>query len=382
MGSGAKVLWRSYWPLAVLPLAAGLLDGALWWEGQAWSLSDWAANFGLGAVTTMVVGMLLARRQGEIQEALADLQLTEKVAILTASVPMLRAGSLPGPTYRSLYDCRAAMALLPLASPAMQEEYLETVLVVLRTVRAGWESSLRSYAAWTDQDWADLADVVRRLRETTAHNARRSPVLAAHWSSAIDPETRELHGFTSGHVPFDLFRKHFTAGPDRIRTWLRWEALAELAARGDGSVRVRKAVTHVPPYGTDALDRFYAPWYRDSHGPAAYDSRDAVPVRLTEAAADSSAVPPETWKRILVLRDQYARSANGPGISLVFASYSLGDGSYLVLDGNHRLSALVQLVAQGCPVTLTEFQLTAPLDPALLPDLARFPGTLRSDAPG
>ncbi|MFG1807599.1 hypothetical protein [Streptomyces sp. NPDC049040] len=365
-------MWKSYWPLAALPVAAGLLDWALWLDGQAWSLADWASNFGLGAVTTMVVGMLLARRQGDIQEALADLQLTEKVSILTAAVPLLRVGSLPGPTYRSLHDCRAAMALIPLASEAMQQEYLQTVTKVLATVQRGLESSLQSYARWTPEDWADLADVVDKLRETTERHARRSDVLAEYWSREIEGETRRLRGLSSGDVPFELFRKHFTSGPDRIRTMVSWDALADLAARVDSPVRVHKVSTHVAPYETGTLENYYSPWYRNGHGAAAYDSHDAVPLRHADVATDPSGLSPETQARISTVREQYARRADGSDISLLLATYSLGSDRYLVLDGNHRLSALTQLIAQGCPATLTEFRLTAPLDPSLLPDLAHY----------
>ncbi|WP_405592239.1 hypothetical protein [Streptomyces sp. NBC_01190] len=372
MGGNVRSLWRSYWPLAVLPLAAGLLDWLLWLDGQAWSWADWASNFGLGAVTTMVVGMLLARRQGEVQEALAELELTEKVAILTAAVPLLRADSLPGPTYRSLYDCRAGMALVPLAREAMQEEYLRTVVKVLAAARAGLGSSLRSYTRWTDEDWADLAHVVEQLRETAVRNAGRSATLAGFWSREIDGGTRELRGVASGGLPFELFRRHFTTGPDRIRTSLSWDLLAGLDARGDGSVRLEKISTQVPPYEPGVLAGYFAPWYGDGQDEVGHDHPGAVPLRHTEIAAAGAVLAPSRLARIESLRDQYAGRMGGAEISLLLATYALGGNRFLVLDGNHRLNALARLIAQGCPVTLTEFRLTAPVDPVLLPDLAHF----------
>jgi uncharacterized SAM-binding protein YcdF (DUF218 family) len=92
----------------VLPLVAVALDLVLWARGEAWTLSDWASSFALGAVTTMVVGMLLARRQGAIQEALADLQLTEKIAVLNSVAPRLRKAGDPGQARRSLYTAGPA----------------------------------------------------------------------------------------------------------------------------------------------------------------------------------------------------------------------------------------------------------------------------------
>ncbi|MFI5683108.1 hypothetical protein [Streptomyces sp. NPDC051636] len=83
--------------MAVLPVAAGAMDLFLWWRGEPWSWPDRASGFGLGAVTTVIVGMLLVRRQGNIQEALADLALTEKVGMLQGyHAPWYRDGSVSG----------------------------------------------------------------------------------------------------------------------------------------------------------------------------------------------------------------------------------------------------------------------------------------------
>ncbi|MFK0195875.1 hypothetical protein [Kitasatospora sp. NPDC090308] len=165
------------------------MDLLLWWYGEAWSWSDWASSFGLGAVTTMIVGMLLARRQGNIQEALADLELTEKVAILTSSVPELREASTPGLTYRSLYDCRAGLSLVPLARASMQEEYLQTIARVLETLKENLGSSLLSHTHWMDDNWADLATAIEKLRETAMLNTEKSTIMANRWRGELDSKT-------------------------------------------------------------------------------------------------------------------------------------------------------------------------------------------------
>jgi hypothetical protein len=367
--------WRSYWPLAVLPLVAVALDLILWARGEAWSLSDWASSFALGAVTTMAVGMLLARRQGAIQEALADLQLTEKIAVLNAATPRLRKAGDPGQARRSLYDCRAGLALLPLARTSMQEEYLRTVSDVLRTLHASLDASLHTRVLWTDDDWADLTRAVEGLRESAAHQARRSGTMAAYWSREVGPHTAALLGAAGGSVPFEVFRRHFTQGADRIRTSLDWDALAALAADGSGAaaaVRLDTVTTSVAAYDPQALSGYHAPWYRDASGTAetSYDAAGAVPLRHAELAADLAVLDAPRRARITALRDHYAARVDGEGISLVLATYALGPGHCLVLDGNHRLTALLHLVDQGCPIHLIEFRLTAPLDPLLLPDLA------------
>ncbi|MFE9449227.1 hypothetical protein [Streptomyces sp. NPDC006739] len=371
-----RSLWLDYWPLAVLPVAAGAMDLFLWWRGEPWSWSDWASSFGLGAVTTMVVGMLLARRQGNIQEALADLELTEKVAMLTFSVSHLRESCVPARTYRTLYDCRAGLSLVPLARQPMQHEYLRTLTQVLETTVDTLGSSLRSHARWTPEDWSRLVEVVEGLRETARFNARRSMIMADHWSGGMDARTRDLLRIATGPVPFDVFRAHFTAGADRIRTALDWEALSELAGRDNGTVRLAMVSTDLAPYTLATLEGYHAPWYRDGSGSGSgevgYDHQDAVPLRHTELATDVSVLQDDRRSRIGVLRDHYAARFDGQDRSLILATYALGPDRFLVLDGNHRLTALTQLVAQGCPARLVEFRLTAPVDSAILPDLIHY----------
>ncbi|MHC3469290.1 hypothetical protein ACYF6T_11285 [Streptomyces sp. 7R007] len=370
----ARSLWADYWPLAVLPVTAGVMDLFLWWRGQAWSWSDWASSFGLGAVTTMIVGMLLARRQGNIQEALADLELTEKVAYLTFSVTALRRASGPERTHRAVYDCRSGLSLVPLARQPMQVEYLRTVARVLETVTDTLGSSLHSHARWTAEDWSHLVTAVEGLRETAEFNARRSAIMAAHWSDGIDTSTRELLRIATGGVPFDVFRAHFTKGPDRIRTSLDWPALTEMAGRGDGTVRLSMVSTDIPPYTLTTLAGYHAPWYRDGSGSGEvrYDHPDAVPIRHAELAADASVLREDRRSRIRVLREHYSARLDGEGLSLILATFALGPDRCLVLDGNHRLTAVTQLVAQGCPARLIEYRLTAPVSSAVLPDLIHY----------
>jgi hypothetical protein len=356
----------------VLPLSAGALDLLLWWRGQAWSLSDWASSFGLGAVTTMVVGMLLARRQTGIQEALADLELTEKVGALNFAVSGLRDTGTPGPARRSLYDCRAGLALLPLARRPMQDEYLRTVAGVLATLDTSLGSSLHSRARWTREDWSDLNRAVEGLRETALLHVPRSPVMADHWSREIDGRTAALLRVSSGAVTFEVFRRHFTQGRDRIRTALAWEPLARLADDGSGAVRVETLSIDVAAYDVSALAGYHAPWYGDGAGEVPYGHPDAAPIRHTELATGLAVLDPDRRSRVVALREQYAARVDGREIAVTLATYDLGGGRCLVLDGNHRLTALVQLIVQGCPVRVTDFRLTAPLDPALLPDLRHF----------
>ncbi|MPY34142.1 hypothetical protein FNH09_23690 [Streptomyces adustus] len=157
-----------------------------------------------------------------------------------------------------------------------------------------------------------------------------------------------------------------------------------MARQSDPPVGLAMVGTRLAPYDLAALAGYHAPWYREGSGTGEvrYDRRGAVPLRHAELATDLSSLRQERRSRIGELRDHYATRLDAQGISLMLATYALGPDGYLVLDGNHRLTALAQLVAKGCPATLTEFRLTAPLDPALLPDLRHYRGGGRGAAPG
>lgn len=367
---------RSYWPLATVPIVALCLDAVLAWRGQAWSLADWASSVILGAVVTVTVGVLLARRQTRIQEALADLELVEKVAVLSSEVPRLRARARPGEIIRACYDARSGMALLPLARIAMQTEYLDTVGAVLGQIEGRLAASLEPYANWTSDDWDRFHRVVSSLGAGARDAAQRSATVRAHWTATIDPATHRLARLTGARVPFDAFRNHYTGGSDRIRVRLDWDRLALLVGANGGAIRIERMFTSIEPRDLAALSHFRAPWYHDSarpaHGEVGYDDPAADPIRHTQVARGAVPLRADRAARIAAVRDWYSTQGMNGGLQLTLATYAAAPDRILVLDGNHRLAALARLVEEGCPATLCEFRITgaAGVLPPLVPDLA------------
>lgn len=102
------------------------------------------------------------------------------------------------------------------------------------------------------------------------------------------------------------------------------------------------------------LRRCFVPWYIGPDGKEqAYDSKDAVPMRLTDV-----------HKAIELLHDQraadiheFVREFKGTKERIQFdvPTYSLPKKQYFVLDRNHRLSALTLLSAKF-EVTLWNIQ--------------------------
>jgi len=109
--------------LATLAVWAGvaLLVDAL---DDAWTLSDWYAT--AQTVAVFALGLLLTRRQEQLQGKLADLELREKVTVVLAQCAEMRTN----PVRQSLLllgDARSALSLYPYAEPSLQREYVNAI---------------------------------------------------------------------------------------------------------------------------------------------------------------------------------------------------------------------------------------------------------------
>ena len=80
------------------------------------------------------------------------------------------------------------------------------------------------------------------------------------------------------------------------------------------------------------------PWYVGVNGMVSFDEPGASPVRLSEVDRWYSMLPEQQRTDIDNMRVEYLRRSRSlePEIPV----YALQNGEYLVMDGNHRLSAL------------------------------------------
>lgn len=116
----------------------------------------------------------------------------------------------------------------------------------------------------------------------------------------------------------------------------------------------------------DQLCRVYTPWY-ESNGRigAAYYELDARPLSVVEAARRRLEFDAKRAADIQEKVDLIASS----DISLEVPAFALPGGRFLLLDGNHRI---VALVASGHDAPVTLHAVTGPIESDALPDLARW----------
>lgn len=167
-------------------------------------------------------------------------------------------------------------------------------------------------------------------------------------------------------VPWSSFVRKFAAGSREIRVQLSLDELSRLDEHGS------VAVTTVELDPTDDLEKLFAPWYRSPLTPdAEWDDDGAVPCSFADIRADISHLSLHHRQKIASIS---ADLSDRPNLHspLELATYDLGAGQELVLDGNHRLAALVRLPPARAATQVIRYRVTAAVSTRILPDLLHW----------
>ncbi|MFF4115457.1 hypothetical protein [Streptomyces sp. NPDC001714] len=167
------------------------------------------------------------------------------------------------------------------------------------------------------------------------------------------------------NVSWPAFQRLFACDRAGIRVALDWERLAALHRQGLVTIVHEDAtLDRLPP-----THEYYTPWYADGTGrPTDYRAPDAHPLRAADLAHNGRALSPAQHGQVTHFERVLPRS----GCRLLLPVIDLGGDRRLVLDGNHRLVALLRHVAVGGSFRIAEYRIVAPLDPHLLPDLGHW----------
>jgi hypothetical protein len=146
-------------------------------------------------------------------------------------------------------------------------------------------------------------------------------------------------------IDFALFRRLFQ---DSIRVQLNWDALDDPA--------VRAIVARSP----QELTNWFTPWYRADHGSTTWDNPAATPIPVTE--------PGLLDREPVAALAAHMHEQRAPTVQVLAATYAVPQGQ-LILDGNHRIAGAL---GSGKRFAVLALSVEGPLDPKILPDLARF----------
>src|SRR4028118_175427 len=160
----------------------------------------------------------------------------------------------------------------------------------------------------------------------------------------------------STEIPFFMFKSFFKGS---IRIKLDWQRL-----------RSKEVTVNLSVF--DELEHpsaWYLPWYfNDLNEEVSYLVANANPLTLADIPKAISRLNSRRRDKIQELLSGFINTTPEP-VQVVIATYALPDGKHLIMDGNHRSSALI---LAGVKTRLMVFEMLGPLDKELLPDLCHW----------
>lgn len=150
-------------------------------------------------------------------------------------------------------------------------------------------------------------------------------------------------------IAFPTFATLFT--DPVVRAWWDLDALDSA-----GATVTLRAVTD-----PDELASWYLPWYRDTAGQTVpFDHPAAVPLTVRQAACGDGALDRAASDVVTNLANQMRHAA-----SFMAVTFKVGSSDAVLLDGCYRTVAAVR---HELPLQVAQFELNAPVDPALIAD--------------
>jgi hypothetical protein len=318
----------------------------------------------LGTVQSGILNELAEsnRRLGKLQDATAELEMREKIGCIRGNAGRLRASVELRSTAKTkkdreeldaaiqrdrelvVQDSRAVLPVFDLAPESLQIEYKDAVLyaieVLSRTNQIEHLGRLRTAIA------------ERAHRITTVASAARLHSLVEQ-SKALAPGHRG-----SAEIPQRLFSYAFQPAVRVIFDWSRmehekWPVRLEVFDR------------------LDEISSWYLPWNVNRDGKEVrFDDVEAHPIQLSALPTRLTAFSDERQQKVNSLVEALAAGRNDKHpTQLVAAAYALPGGHRLVLDGTHRLSALMMA---RIPFTLLVFTVYGPLEGRIVPELRHW----------
>lgn len=160
----------------------------------------------------------------------------------------------------------------------------------------------------------------------------------------------------SSKIPFLIFQSFFN---NSIRIKLNWDKLK------DDEVTVSMSVF-------DKLENpsaWYLPWYfNDLNEEVGYLAENANPLTLADIPKAINHLNSRRRDKIKDLLNRFITTTQEP-VQVVIAAYALPNGKHLIMDGNHRSSALF---LAGVKARLMVFEICGPIDKELIPDLCHW----------
>jgi hypothetical protein len=350
----SRVWWIFAFCVVAWVIGSGLYEV---FAGAALGSAYW-----LGAVFAMILagaGLRLAYEQGDLQVRLADLELREKMTCFDANrFHLNRATAEAAWAFNIIGDARSALPLYTSATEEVQKEFAALLGDALANVKDCLEGM-------SPKTQADLRDRALQLQVALEHTALERAALQKKRSTALFKVAAGMDwvapaGMSEPRLPprsdepreYALTARDFAAffepSTRVLIDWLRVQ-------RSDWPVDVEVA-------GLADITRWYFPWHVGADGDETrFDDPHARPLRVGDWAP-----PTFSGHRDAVNAIAHELRHRPSPVQFVVATYGLPGDTRLVIDGNHRLAAVIQ---EQLPVRCLAVTLHGPADERLLPDL-------------
>lgn len=366
------------WPiLALIPAAAvtNLVLKAFF--DDPWPPSEIAATVAFGLFITIAT-IAIGRRQSEIQKAIADTTLVAAVASIRGSQDSLSRYPDAGVAQKVITDARSALPLLKFSKPSAGQEFLKATLAASKTLLDSLDKSLRAHSTWQEGDWENISTCANELSQDLGRLQRYLGPDELATSSDLETTLGRISEISGDHlnIRFETFESSFLRGDvqERVRAMLDWEALRELTNSRSAKLTVARdwsvhwleknqilTVWHISPEGA------FCNFYEDG----------AAPIPLNDIEGAFATLPAETQATINVIAQTFNFRTNKDGQHIAeVVTLQCSDGAVYLLDGNHRMSAIVRGPAghRGpLGVQIVEYRIVSESDAPLIPELLTKP---------
>lgn len=324
---------------------------------RGWQASD--TYFAASGIALFVLGLFLARRQGHLQAALADLETDEKITVLLSHAAALRDDDRFDSGFNAVGDAIACLPVLQFTTAKTRHYYSAAACAAMDELA----TAVRDRALYTSTETDRLITSTERVIEAIGRlpqsiqrdidGVRQAAgVLLTVLKGNRQGTTPRLEGAPISVASFK------SAIEDHVRVGLDFTRL------NDADFCPRARVIREP----ELLIDWVSPWYYDADGNECdHRAEGATPIPLV--TQDGGAIrpvpaPPSHAQQVAQIAESMRQGRPGP--ILVGCYRPFGRDVVVVIDGSHRLRAALAI---GGPLHVVALILHGPDDPAILSDL-------------
>lgn len=345
--------------IVVVLIYAGVVFGAykfLISVNQPWTTKDWATNV-IFALFLAGLTSILASRQGNLQQALAEVAITEKISSIFKQMDEIRKHIPPSACHQLLTETRAGFYMYKYADSRTQSELIRTTEFALKILRERVHDSIYPFAFWDNEDWEQVRGAARLLREQLEKLSKKNS-----WKKSINKSIINdlviIESITS--MPYEVFLKAYRDRNEgrEIRIVFNWDVLEQALHNNEACIEHHSKKIEQFFVGKEV----FAPWHfsrNEKH--VSHSSEEAFKLgeigRINEWWSNLQ----ESFRtRTLEIQKYLANQPKRQRPVIEVVTLQINPVAYLVLDGNHRLSAAKlkrERYRNEIPVDVSEYRI-------------------------